>query len=131
VCVGMRRTLNRRSSNSKALRSWLHIFMIFSVWMKLVLLQFFVNIMSGFHHDVNEMYAVSRFYMAWNGSSVLTFRDNLLVPSSRVKRSKKNEHLSIALMQTGSLFLIFSPLITHTFVRFLFDIMIHCNSTFA
>jgi hypothetical protein len=72
--------------------------------MKLVLLQFFVNIISGFRHDVNEMYALSRFYAAWNGSSIPTFQDNLLIPSSRVKQSKKNQHPEIALMQTDSLF---------------------------
>ena len=44
-------------------------------------------VISGFHRDVVEIFALLGYYAALNGSSVLTFRDNLSVPSSRVKKS--------------------------------------------
>jgi len=36
-----------------------------------------------------------RFYAAYNGSLLLKFRENLSVPSSRVKQSKQLKQLSI------------------------------------
>jgi hypothetical protein len=46
-------------------------------------------VISGFRHNVDEMCALLGYYAALCGSSVPTFRDNLSVPSSRVKKSKK------------------------------------------
>jgi hypothetical protein len=40
-----------------------------------------------FHRDIDESYAVLEYYAALGGSSVPTFRDNLSVPTSRVKNS--------------------------------------------
>jgi hypothetical protein len=44
---------------------------------------------SGFRHDVDEICALLGYYTALGGSYVLTFQDNLWIPSSRVKKSKK------------------------------------------
>jgi len=44
---------------------------------------------SGFSCNVNEITALLGFYAAYIGSLLLML-DNLLVPSSRVKQSKKN-----------------------------------------
>ena len=44
-------------------------------------------VISGLRRDVYEIY-VLRYYAALSGSSVPTFRNNLSVPSSRVKKSK-------------------------------------------
>jgi len=46
-----------------------------------------IRMISGFHHDVNEIYALSGFYSAYNANSVPTFQDNVSVPSPRVKQS--------------------------------------------
>jgi hypothetical protein len=43
---------------------------------------------SDFRHYVDEICALLGYYAALSGSSLPTFRDNLLVPSSRVKKSK-------------------------------------------
>jgi len=43
-------------------------------------------IISGFRRNVNEFCALSGFYAALNASSVPTFRNNLLVPSARVRQ---------------------------------------------
>jgi hypothetical protein len=45
--------------------------------------------MSGFCHDANEIRALSGFYAVQNDSFLPTFQDNLSVPSSRLKKSKK------------------------------------------
>ena len=42
---------------------------------------------SGFHRDVNYICALPGYYAAQGGNSVLKFRDNPSVPSSRVKKS--------------------------------------------
>jgi hypothetical protein len=42
-------------------------------------------VISDFRRDVDESYAVLGYYAALSGSAVPTFRDNLSVPSSRVK----------------------------------------------
>jgi hypothetical protein len=47
-------------------------------------------VISGFRRDVDEICALVGYYAAPSGCSVPTFRDNLSVPSSRVKNSKKN-----------------------------------------
>jgi hypothetical protein len=44
--------------------------------------------MSGFGRDVDEICVLLEYYAALSGSSVPTFRDNLSVPSSRIKKSK-------------------------------------------
>jgi hypothetical protein len=44
-------------------------------------------LISGFRRDADEICAPLGFYAALNGSFVPTFRDNLSVPSSRVKQS--------------------------------------------
>jgi hypothetical protein len=46
-------------------------------------------VISGFHHKVDEICAVLGYYTPLSGSSVLVFRDSLLIPSSRVKKFKK------------------------------------------
>jgi hypothetical protein len=42
-----------------------------------------------------EICALLRYYAALNGSSAPTFRDNLSVPSSRVKKSVQNYHSTL------------------------------------
>jgi hypothetical protein len=44
---------------------------------------------SGFCRNVDEICGLLRYYAASNGNPLLTFRDSVLVPSSRVKKSKK------------------------------------------
>jgi hypothetical protein len=46
-------------------------------------------VISGFRRDVDKVCALLGYYAALSGSSVRTFRDNFLVPSSRVKKFKK------------------------------------------
>jgi hypothetical protein len=46
-------------------------------------------VISGFRRDVTEICALLEYYAAMSGSSVPTFRDNLSVPSSRVKKANK------------------------------------------
>jgi hypothetical protein len=46
-------------------------------------------VISGFRRDVNEICALLGYYAAYSGNSVPTFRGNLSVPSSSVKKSKK------------------------------------------
>jgi hypothetical protein len=42
----------------------------------------------GFRREVGEMYAPPGYYAAYSGNSLPTFRENLSVPSWRVKKSK-------------------------------------------
>jgi hypothetical protein len=44
---------------------------------------------SGFVRNVHEICALLRYYAVSNGNPLPTFRDNVSVPSSRVKKSKK------------------------------------------
>ena len=46
-------------------------------------------VISGFRHDVGETCTVVEYYAALSGSSVPIFRDNVSVPSSRVKKSMR------------------------------------------
>jgi hypothetical protein len=46
-------------------------------------------VISGFRRDVHEICALLGYYIALSGSSVPTFRDNLSVPSLRVKKSQE------------------------------------------
>jgi hypothetical protein len=48
-----------------------------------------VPVISGFRRHVDKICTLLGYYAASNGSFVPTFRDNLSVPSSRVKKSKK------------------------------------------
>ena len=48
------------------------------------------SVISGFRHDEDEICALLRCYAPYNGNSSPTFRDNISVPSSGVKKSKKN-----------------------------------------
>jgi len=43
--------------------------------------------------SVCEKYALLAYYTACNGNSVPTFRDNLSIPSSRIKNPKFLDHL--------------------------------------
>jgi hypothetical protein len=52
-----------------------------------------ISVISGFGHNVHEICALPGYYAALNGTSVPTFRDNLSVPSSRVKKFKKKGFL--------------------------------------
>ena len=47
-----------------------------------------LHLISGFRHEVDEICAVLGYYVAYSGNSLPTFRDNVSVPSSRVKESK-------------------------------------------
>jgi hypothetical protein len=43
------------------------------------------NVIPSFRRDVDENYALLGYYASSGGNSLLTIRDNLLVPSSRIK----------------------------------------------
>jgi len=45
---------------------------------------------SGFHHSVDEVFTLLGCYIVYVDSCLLTFQDSLLVPSSKVKQSKKS-----------------------------------------
>jgi hypothetical protein len=47
----------------------------------------FTCVISGFHRDVDDICSLLGYYTAQSGNSVLTFQDNLSIPSSRVKKS--------------------------------------------
>jgi hypothetical protein len=62
---------------------------------------------SGFRRDVNEICALLGCYAAQSGDSVPTFGENLSVPSSRVKISKKKAQeesfiLGILILEDGT-----------------------------
>jgi hypothetical protein len=44
---------------------------------------------SGFRRDVDEICILLGYYATSSGNPLPTFRDNVSVPSSRVKKSKK------------------------------------------
>jgi hypothetical protein len=46
-------------------------------------------VISGFRCDVAEICTLLGYYAASNGNPLPTFRDNVSIPSSRVKESKK------------------------------------------
>jgi hypothetical protein len=50
----------------------------------------FISVTSGFRRDVDQICALLRNYAASNDNPLPTFRDNVSVPSSRVKKSKNN-----------------------------------------
>jgi hypothetical protein len=52
-------------------------------------------VISGFRRDIDEIRALLGCYAESNGNPLPTFRDNLLVPSSRVKKYKKKEKDSL------------------------------------
>jgi hypothetical protein len=47
-----------------------------------------ICVSSGFRSEVNTNRALLGYFVASSGNSLLTFRDNLSVPSSRVKMDK-------------------------------------------
>jgi hypothetical protein len=51
---------------------------------------FCVIVISGFRRDVDEICALLGYYAASNGNPLPTFRENVSVPSSKAKKSKKN-----------------------------------------
>jgi hypothetical protein len=48
------------------------------------------SVISGVRRGVNEIFALLEFYTDYIGSYLPMFRDNISLPSSRVKQSKKN-----------------------------------------
>ena len=46
------------------------------------------RVILGFRHEVDERYTLLGYYAAYSGNLLPTFRDNLLVPSSGVNKSK-------------------------------------------
>jgi len=52
-----------------------------------------ICVSSGFHLDTEDICIILGYYAAYSSNSVPTFRGNLTVPSSRVKKSKNNELL--------------------------------------
>ena len=54
-----------------------------------------LGVISGFRHGADELCALLGSYAPWIGNSVPAFRDNLSIPSSRVRLPKKNlNHLA-------------------------------------
>ena len=47
---------------------------------------YFFFVISGFRREVNENCPLQGYYAASSGNSLSTFRENLLVPSSRAKK---------------------------------------------
>jgi hypothetical protein len=47
------------------------------------------SVISGFRRDVDEICSLLGYYAMSNGNPLLTFRDNVSVPSSMVKKSNK------------------------------------------
>jgi hypothetical protein len=54
-----------------------------------------IRVITGFRCDLDEICALFGYYVALRGSSVRTFRDNLSVPTSRVKKSKFLDFLTL------------------------------------
>ena len=57
-----------------------------------------VCVISGFRRDVDEICVLLGYYAALSGNSVPTFRDNISVPSSRVKKSKTKAGFCLGLL---------------------------------
>jgi hypothetical protein len=53
-----------------------------------------LSVTSDFHRDVDEICALLGHYAASNGNPLPTFRDNVSVPTSRVKKSKNKRSVS-------------------------------------
>jgi hypothetical protein len=53
------------------------------------------SVISGFRRDVDEMYDLLGYYAALSGNALLTFRDNISVPSSRVKKQRRGDFFTI------------------------------------
>jgi hypothetical protein len=56
-----------------------------------------LTVISGFRRDVDEIYALLGYYAKSCGNYLPTFRDNVSVPSSRVKKSKKEKVMLVPL----------------------------------
>jgi len=50
-------------------------------------LQYKQCIVSGFRHEADEICALLGHYTVYSGNSLLTFQDNILVPTTRVNQS--------------------------------------------
>ena len=48
------------------------------------------HVISDFRREVEDNCALLDYYAATSGNSLLTFRDNISVPSSRIKNSKRS-----------------------------------------
>jgi hypothetical protein len=62
-----------------AIGAWVLTYILYAIW--------------GFRRDADEICVLLGYYAASNGNTLPTFRDNVSVPSSRVKKSKKNADL--------------------------------------
>jgi hypothetical protein len=51
------------------------------------------SVISGFHSDVDKICALLRYDAASSDDILPTFRDNVSVPSSRVKNSKEKKQM--------------------------------------
>jgi hypothetical protein len=54
-----------------------------------ILIGLALSIILGFCHDADEICALLGYYASSNGNPLPTVQDNVSVPSSRVKKSKK------------------------------------------
>jgi hypothetical protein len=61
-----------------------------------------ISVISGFHRDVDEICAVLGCYAASSGNLLPTFRDNVSVPSSRVKKSNEAASLDFLTLKDGT-----------------------------
>jgi hypothetical protein len=57
----------------------------------------YLCVISGLPRDVDEICALLGCYAASSGNPLPTFRDNVSVPSSRVKKSKKKKFIIVLL----------------------------------
>jgi hypothetical protein len=48
-----------------------------------------LDVISGFHRDADEICSLLGHYAVWSGNPIPTFRDNVSVAYSRVKKPKK------------------------------------------
>jgi hypothetical protein len=60
------------------------------------------TLISGFRHDPDEICALLGCNAASSGNPLPTFRDNVSVPSSRVKKSKKSSLLVFLTLEDGT-----------------------------
>jgi len=66
-------------------------------------------VISGLRRDVDEICALLGWYAVRSGNSLLTFRDNLSLSSSGVKKSNKKVSLFFTDMNLGVLLKLFHP----------------------
>jgi hypothetical protein len=56
---------------------------------------FVLSVISGFRRDAEELCALLGYYAASSGNPLRTFRDNVSLPSSRIKKFKKSTLLEL------------------------------------